>query len=233
MEPFISLLHESGVFPTTDLKKLSNFSASFLQKIVQNKASHLVETYSDFLDLLSAYNTLLCHGLTAFAYYLQALAARNTTISALIESSAILKEAYFLPTISRPTDLKYHKLDALIALLKKTRSRYGKQQQKTISEQSLRDNVCNVIIMPCGTESTALNIECVDLLICLDEGFVFSAPNFKNIYSFATAEGVVDCVQEECIKGAQLCNDVLYMLPANPVPEIIEFWAEKNDKKSV
>lgn len=71
LEPLASLLHENGVFPVTDFKKLGNFSTDFLQKLLQTRECHLTEVYCDFFDVLSAYDILLCEGLTAFGNRLQ------------------------------------------------------------------------------------------------------------------------------------------------------------------
>lgn len=50
---------------------------------------------------------------------------------------------------------------------------------------------------------------------------------FQNICSFITADGTVDCIQSDCIKGVQLCSDVPQMLPTTTAPEFVEFWANK------
>ncbi|EJW74341.1 hypothetical protein WUBG_14751, partial [Wuchereria bancrofti] len=71
MEPIASLLYESGIFPTNDVKKIANFSISYLQKKMQSGQDHLAEIYCDFFELLSAYDILMCDGLTAFRNTLQ------------------------------------------------------------------------------------------------------------------------------------------------------------------
>lgn len=67
-------------------------------------------------------------GFIYFRVIFSALAARSATIAGIIDSNIIIKEAFFRPTISRPSDLRYHKLDMLVKLLKETRTRYGTPQ---------------------------------------------------------------------------------------------------------
>lgn len=71
MEPISSLLYENGVFPVNDVKKIANFSTSFLKQKIQNGRDYVAEVYCDFFELLSAYDILICDGLTAFKNTLQ------------------------------------------------------------------------------------------------------------------------------------------------------------------
>lgn len=92
MEPIAALLYEGCIFPTSDIKKIVNFSTSFLQKKVQNGQSHLVEIYWDFFELLSAYDILMCDGLTAFRNTLQGCNFRNSNFAAVsVASMKVLK----------------------------------------------------------------------------------------------------------------------------------------------
>ncbi|VDN01167.1 unnamed protein product [Thelazia callipaeda] len=249
LEPLALLLCEGGVIPSKDVKKIANFSISYLQsKVQQSKTSHLVEIYCDFFDLLSSYNILMCYGLTAFGNSLQALTSRSTVIADIVQSNELLKEICFLPTISRPDDLQCYKLDTLVSLLINTRTVYETGKQMTISENMLKDGKCNVIIAPCGSDASAVNAGFLDFLICLDEGLctLRNTANIKitvngnlfaiccagyetNIYSFMGAESTIDCIPSEHIHGLQLCNDVPRMLPSTVSPEIVEYWAENVD----
>uniref|UniRef100_A0A1I7V9J5 Bm539 n=1 Tax=Loa loa TaxID=7209 RepID=A0A1I7V9J5_LOALO len=288
MEPIASLLCESGIFPTNDIKKIANFSTSYLQKKVQNGRSHLAEIYCDFFELLSAYDILMCDGLTAFRNTLQALSSQSTTIVEIIQSSDILRKACIPP---RFDNLECHKLDMLVTLLMETCAYYAGQKstvivlcrkrdplfvdslllsikaqlssresrfafflfkkndhQIEISENSMKDQLCNVIIVPCDSDAIEINIDYVDSIICMDEGLcalhytgtirvqstgsicaLCSAGYETNICNFLAVEGTVDYVQADHIKGLQLCNDVLPMLPFNVIPEIVEYWAQNID----
>ncbi|VDK78898.1 unnamed protein product [Onchocerca ochengi] len=292
MEPIALLLYENGIFPTNDIKKIANFSASYLQKRIQKGQDHLAEIYCDFFELLSAYDILMCDGLTAFKNNLQALSIQSLTIAEIIQSSDILREACFRPTFAMPNDFQCHKLDMLITLLTKTCAYYGIQKsivvllcrnrdpafvsnlllsvkarlsgkeskfafflfkkgndhQAEISENAMKDELCNVIIVPCGFDAVEINVGCVDSIICMDEGLsalhytgtirvrlegslstLCSAAYETNICNFMTIEGTVDCVQANHIKGLQLSSDVLSMLPFNVIPEIVEYWAQNVD----
>ncbi|EJD74417.1 hypothetical protein LOAG_18265 [Loa loa] len=245
MEPIASLLCESGIFPTNDIKKIANFSTSYLQKKVQNGRSHLAEIYCDFFELLSAYDILMCDGLTAFRNTLQALSSQSTTIVEIIQSSDILRKACIPP---RFDNLECHKLDMLVTLLMETCAYYENDHQIEISENSMKDQLCNVIIVPCDSDAIEINIDYVDSIICMDEGLcalhytgtirvqstgsicaLCSAGYETNICNFLAVEGTVDYVQADHIKGLQLCNDVLPMLPFNVIPEIVEYWAQNID----
>uniref|UniRef100_A0A0R3S690 Helicase ATP-binding domain-containing protein n=1 Tax=Elaeophora elaphi TaxID=1147741 RepID=A0A0R3S690_9BILA len=289
MEPLACLLYEGGIFPINDVKKIANFSISYLQKKIQNGQDHLAEIYCDFFELLSAYDILMCDGLTAFRNTLQTLSTLSTTIAAIIQSNDILRKACFL---LRSDDMQCHKLDMLITLLRKTCAYYGRQKSTImvlcrdrdsvfvsnlllsiksqlssekhgfafflfkrndrgteISENAMKDKLCNVVIVPCGSDPVEINIGYVDSIICMDEGLcalhytgtirvrsegslsVLCAKNyetgmftFQNIYSFLTINGTIDCIQADHIKGLQLCNDVLPMLPFNVIPEVVEYW---------
>ncbi|KAM3724474.1 Histone acetyltransferase Tip60 [Dirofilaria immitis] len=292
MEPIASLLYESGIFPINDIKKLANFSISYLRKKLQKEQGHLAEIYCDFFELLSAYDILMCDGLTAFRNTLQALCTKSLTIDEVIQSNNILREACFLPVFTRPDDLQCHKLNMLITLLTKTCAYYGNQKstivilcrdrdpafvsslfssikarlsgkksgfafflfksendhEAEISESTMED-LCNVVIVPCGLDTVKMSIGYVDSIICMDEGLsvlhytgnirvrlegnlsaLCSAAYETNICSFMTIEGTVDCVQADHIKGLQLSNDVLPMLPFNFIPEIVEYCAQDVDK---
>ncbi|KAL4001632.1 hypothetical protein ACH3XW_0055 [Acanthocheilonema viteae] len=248
MEPIALLLCESGIFPTNDITKIVNFSTSYLQKTIQNGRDHLAEIYCDFFELLSAYDILMCDGLSAFRNTLQALSTMSTTIAEIIQSSDILREACFLPICSKSDDLQCHKLDMLITLLKKTCTYYGNDNQTEISENVMKDKLCNVVVVPCGSDTVEINIGYIDSIICMDEGLctlrytgnirvrsegnlsaLCSAGYETNIYNFLTVDGTIDCIQADHIKGLQLCNDVLPMLPFNVVPEIVEYWAQNVD----
>ncbi|VDM08923.1 unnamed protein product [Wuchereria bancrofti] len=267
MEPIASLLYESGIFPTNDVKKIANFSISYLQKKMQSGQDHLAEIYCDFFELLSAYDILMCDGLTAFRNTLQTLCSKSTTIAEITQSNDILRKACFLSTPLRSDNLQCHKLDMLITLLMKTSTYYHSKKstvillcrdrdpafvkndhQAEISENTMKDKLCNVIIVPCGSDAIEINVGYVDSLICMDEGLcalhytgtikVRSEGNLSalcssgyetNIYSFLAVEGTVDCVRTDHIKGLQLCNDVLPMLPFNVIPEIVEYWAQNVD----
>uniref|UniRef100_A0A915PNT5 histone acetyltransferase n=1 Tax=Setaria digitata TaxID=48799 RepID=A0A915PNT5_9BILA len=175
MQPIASMLCENGLFPTDDLKKLANFSTSYLQNRIQNGSSDLVEIYCDFFELLLAYNILMCDGLTAFGNSLQ-------------ETNDILKEACFLPTLSRPDDLQCHKLDMLVTLLRNTRERYGigirhlstaffcrlkldfLKNTDSLFSPLKADRLCNVLLIPCASFSPEINVGYVDSIICMDEG---------------------------------------------------------------
>lgn len=37
----------------------------------------------------------------------------------------------------------------------------------------LQDKLCNVVIVPCGSDAVEINIDYVDSIICMDEGFAF------------------------------------------------------------
>ncbi|VDO39308.1 unnamed protein product [Onchocerca flexuosa] len=293
MEPIASFLYENGIFPTNDMKKIMNFSTSYLQKRMQKGQDHLAEIYCDFFELLSAYDILMCDGLTAFRNNLQALSIQSLTIAEITQSNDILRETCFRSVFTTPNDLQCHKLDMLITLLTKTCAYYGNQKsivvllcrnrdpafvrnlllsikvrlsreeskfafflfkrgndhQAEISENAMKDKLCNVIIVPCGSEAVEINVSYVDSIICMDEGLsalrytetirvrlegnlsaLCSAAYETNICSFMTSEGTVDCVQANHIKGLQLSNDVLPMLPFNVIPEIVEYWAQNVDK---
>ncbi|VIO90091.1 Uncharacterized protein BM_BM12172 [Brugia malayi] len=281
MEPIASLLYESGIFPTNEIKKIANFSINYLQRKIQSAQDHLTDIYCDFFELLSAYDILMCDGLTAF---------RNT-LQEITQSKDILRKTCFLSTPLRSDNLQCHKLDMLITLLTKTSTYYRSKKsivvllcrdrdpafvnslllsvtarlsdkesgfafflvkknnhQAEISESMMKDKLCNVIIVPCGSDAIEINVGYVDSIICMDEGLcalhytgtirIRSEGNLSalcssgyetNIYSFLAIEGTVDCVKMDHIKGLQLCNDVLPMLPFNVIPEIVEYWAQNVD----
>ncbi|VDN85364.1 unnamed protein product [Brugia pahangi] len=137
MEPIASLLYESGIFPTNDIKKIANFSINYLQRKMQIGQDHLTEIYCDFFELLSAYDILMCDGLTAFRNTLQALCSKSRTIAEITQSNDILRKTCFLSTPLRSDNLQCHKLDMLITLLTKTSTYY--RSKKSIVVLLCRD----------------------------------------------------------------------------------------------
>ncbi|KAK6100644.1 hypothetical protein QQG55_1505 [Brugia pahangi] len=195
MEPIASLLYESGIFPTNDIKKIANFSINYLQRKMQIGQDHLTEIYCDFFELLSAYDILMCDGLTAFRNTLQG-SKKSIVVLLCRDRDPAFVNSLLLSVTARLSD-------------------------KESGFAFFLDKLCNVIIVPCGSDAIEINVGYVDSIICMDEGF--------NIYSFLAIEGTVDCVKMDHIKGLQLCNDVLPMLPFNVIPEIVEYWAQNVD----
>ncbi|CAG9537461.1 unnamed protein product [Cercopithifilaria johnstoni] len=235
MEPIASLLCESGIFPTNDIKKIVNFSTSYLKKKVQKGRGHLAEIYCDFFELLSAYDVLMCDGLTAFRNTLEGR-KKSIVIVLCRDRDPAFVNSLILSLKARLSDEEY---GFAFFLFKRS------DHQIQISENAMKKELCNVVIIPCDSDGAGINIGCVDSIICMDEGLcalrytgtirvqsegnlsaLCSAGYETNIYSFLTVDGTIDCVQADHIKGLQLCNDVLPMLPFNAMPEVVEYWAQ-------
>ncbi|VBB28589.1 unnamed protein product [Acanthocheilonema viteae] len=238
MEPIALLLCESGIFPTNDITKIVNFSTSYLQKTIQNGRDHLAEIYCDFFELLSAYDILMCDGLSAFRNTLQG-GQKSTVIVLCRDRDPMFVNSLFLSIKAQLSDDEY---GFAFFLFKRN------DNQTEISENVMKDKLCNVVVVPCGSDTVEINIGYIDSIICMDEGLctlrytgnirvrsegnlsaLCSAGYETNIYNFLTVDGTIDCIQADHIKGLQLCNDVLPMLPFNVVPEIVEYWAQNVD----
>ncbi|KAK6100645.1 hypothetical protein QQG55_1505 [Brugia pahangi] len=238
MEPIASLLYESGIFPTNDIKKIANFSINYLQRKMQIGQDHLTEIYCDFFELLSAYDILMCDGLTAFRNTLQG-SKKSIVVLLCRDRDPAFVNSLLLSVTARLSDKES---GFAFFLVKKN------NHQAEISENMMKDKLCNVIIVPCGSDAIEINVGYVDSIICMDEGLcalhytgtirirsegnllaLCSSGYETNIYSFLAIEGTVDCVKMDHIKGLQLCNDVLPMLPFNVIPEIVEYWAQNVD----